>query len=194
MIPGARGRAERYAGPVAEDADVTRPQTRRILTRALFTIYAIMLTGVILVKLPFSLQGAGSERIVNLVPLAGSFTADGALLVGEIIENALVFVPLGIFIGALKGDWSFAKKIRPIIGITVAFEALQYLLAIGRADITDVLSNTLGGLVGIGCHAALGKLFKQRTNAVIDAAALIMTVCALVFFAYLSTRSRSLYR
>ncbi|EGW41936.1 putative membrane protein [Desulfosporosinus sp. OT] len=37
------------------------------------------------------------------------------------------------------------KKVLAIVVLTLAFEISQYIFVIGRADITDVLSNTLGG-------------------------------------------------
>ena len=45
------------------------------LTVVLFTIYVLVLIGVILFKLPF--KQADSERAVNLIPFMGSFTEDG---------------------------------------------------------------------------------------------------------------------
>lgn len=47
---------------------------------------------------------------------------------------------------APKPSWSFTTKILTIVGTTVAFETIQYVFAIGRADITDILASTLGGL------------------------------------------------
>lgn len=50
-----------------------------------------------------------------------------------------------IYICMLKSKWSFVKKVLAIVVLTLAFEISQYIFVIGRADITDVLSNTLGG-------------------------------------------------
>lgn len=49
--------------------------------------------------------------------------------------------------------------------ISMSFEILQYLLRIGMSDITDLLTNTAGGLIGIGIfHLAL-KLLKSEEKA-----------------------------
>lgn len=66
------------------------------------------------------------------------------------------------------------KKLLAIVGLTFAFEIIQFIFAIGRTDITDVLSNTLGGIIGIGIYALLSKVLKSRTNKVINVVALLL--------------------
>ncbi len=165
-----------------------RSGSGRATTLALFVIYVVVLVGTVLFKFPFSYQVAGTGRVVNLVPLKGSFTEHGTLRVGEVVANVLIFVPLGIYIAMLKGRWSFVGRILPVIGTSVTFETLQYIFAIGVTDITDVLTNTLGGATGIGIHTALTKLLRRRTNGVVNIAAAALTTGALLFFAFLFTR------
>jgi glycopeptide antibiotics resistance protein len=155
----------------------------------LFLIYALLLVGLVLFKFPFSYQSSGSGRVLNLIPFAGSFTKNGGFRYSEVVDNVLVFVPLGIYICMLKRHWSFVRKIVAIIAITVAFETIQYIFAIGRADITDVLGNTLGGVIGIGIYAALYKVIGARTNRVLNIAGLILTVCALLLVGVLLART-----
>lgn len=155
----------------------------------LFLIYALLLVGLVLFKFPFSYQSSQSGRVLNLIPFAGSFSKNGAFRYSEVVDNVLVFVPLGIYLCMLKRHWSFARKIIAIIAITVAFETIQYIFAIGRADITDVLGNTLGGVIGIGIYAALHKVIGARTNRVLNIAGLILTVCALLLVGVLLART-----
>lgn len=162
---------------------------RNTLTIALFSIYALVLIGVVLFKLPFFTGKIDNVRVINLIPFKGSFTDDGVIRLSEIIDNILVFIPLGIYICMLKSNWPFVKKILPVIGCTLAFEIIQFIFAIGRADITDILSNTLGGIIGIGIYTLLFKIFKNRTNKIINIIVLIITVCALLFFAFLLFRN-----
>ena len=167
-----------------------KSEPRNGLTIALGVIYALLLTGVILFKFPFSYDETGGKRIVNLVPLMGSFSRDGVIRWDQIVENVLIFVPLGVYFCMVKGSWPFWKKTLLIAGVTVAFEIIQYIFAIGRADITDVLTNALGGIVGIGFYALLAKVLRNRTNVVINIAALILTVFVLLYSAFLLSRSR----
>ena len=168
----------------------TKSESQRVLTIVLFAVYACLLVGVILFKFPFSYDETGGKRIVNLVPLMGSFSRDGVIRYDQIIENVLIFVPLGVYLCMVKTNWSFWKKTLPIVVVTVAFEVIQYVFAIGRADITDVLTNALGGIVGIGLYALLDKVLRNRTNGVINVAALILTVFVLLYSAFLLSRSR----
>jgi glycopeptide antibiotics resistance protein len=161
-----------------------------VLSIVLFAIYAALLIGVILFKFPFSSEATGNGRAVNLIPFAGSLRSDGVLRLDELIENVVIFVPLGVYLSMVKRDWSFARKILLVVGVTVAFETIQYIFAIGRADITDVLTNTLGGLVGIGVYAVVARLLGKRTDRVINVVALVLTVFVLSYSAFLWSRSR----
>ena len=65
-----------------------------------------------------------------------------------------------------------------ILGTSLALEVLQYIFAIGRSDITDLLTNTCGGILGIVIYLVLAKLFRSRNraNKVIIVIASIVTV------------------
>lgn len=167
-----------------------KPEKRKTFTIVLFVIYILALASIILFKLPFYSEKAGRIQEINLIPFMGSFDDNGVILFGEIINNILVFIPLGIYICMLKSNWSFVKKALPIIGLTLAFEVIQFIFAIGRTDITDILGNTLGGIIGIGIYTLLFKIFKNRTIKVINILATALTVCALLLFAFLLFISR----
>lgn len=161
-------------------------EKRSTLTSILFIIYLLLLIGIILFKLPFySEKLSDGIRVINLIPFHGSFDDSGAINFSEIRDNILIFIPLGIYIGMLKSNWSFMKKVLPIIGLTFAFEALQFIFTIGRSDITDILNNTLGGVIGIGIYTLLFKIFKSRTVKVVNILAFVVTVCVVVCFAQL---------
>ena len=160
-------------------------EKRNTLTRVLFVIYLLALTWMILFKLQFSIPQMNEGRIINLIPFAGSFDSNGVIRFSEIRVNVLAFIPLGIYIGVLQTQWSFVKKLLAIVGLALAFEITQFIFAIGRADITDVLSNTIGGMVGIGIYTALSKILEGRTNKVISLLAAASTILALLLVALL---------
>lgn len=162
-----------------------KQEKRNTLTILLFVIYILVLTRIILFKLPFYSEKVNWIREINLIPLLGSFKDNGAINLQEIIGNILVFIPLGIYICMIKSEWPFGKKALPIIGLTLAFEVIQFIFAIGRTDITDILGNTLGGIIGIGVYALLFKIFKNRTVKIINILAVALAVCVLLFFALL---------
>jgi glycopeptide antibiotics resistance protein len=90
----------------------------------------------------------------------------------------------------LRSPWSFVKKIFIIVSFTLVFEIIQYILVIGRADITDLLNNTLGGIIGIGSYTLLSKVLNGRTNKVINVLASVFTILALLLVAFLLVNHR----
>jgi glycopeptide antibiotics resistance protein len=129
-------------------------------------------------------------RIINLIPLLGSFDDNGVIRFSEIRANILAFIPLGIYICILKPKWSSVKNIITMVGLTFAYEIIQFIFAIGRADITDVISNTIGGIIGIGLYALLYKVLKSRTNKVINVLSAVFTILAMLLIALLLVSHR----
>lgn len=172
------------------DMDSLKPKKRNTLTLLLFIIYLLVLTWLILFKLQFSIAVMEGGRVINLVPLLGSLDDNGVIRFSEIIVNILSFIPLGIYICMLKAQWPFVKKTLAIVGLTFVFEIIQFIFAIGRADITDVLSNTLGGIIGIGIYALLCRVLKSRSNKVINVLTAVFTVLALLLVSFLLVNHR----
>jgi glycopeptide antibiotics resistance protein len=154
------------------------------LTLILFIVYVLTLIWIILFKLHFSFAEMDRVRNINPIPFQGS-----AFIDANQIYNTLFFIPFGIYISMLKNKWSFIIKVIIILGFSLSFEILQFIFAIGRTDITDLLCNTLGGITGIGIYELLFKILKSKTNKVMNIILLVLTVCILLFFALLLTHS-----
>lgn len=159
-------------------ADMVKNKNNQVkLTCGLFIVYFLVLTWIILFKMQFSLNGLPHFRGLNLIPFAGSVIKNNQLDYNEIILNMMIFIPFGLYLSMLKFNWSFWKKIIPIAGVSLLFELLQFLFAIGGTDITDFISNTLGGVVGIGFYIVFSKILKEKTNKILNILALIGTIC-----------------
>lgn len=133
------------------------------LTKALFIIYLILLFWILLFKfgVRFSYM---EERIVNLVPFK-SLIEGGKIDKAEIILNVMIFIPLGIYAGILFRSWIFSKKLFLFFLISLLFEALQVIFKIGAFDATDIVNNTLGGVIGLILFKLFEKLFNNRFKA-----------------------------
>ena len=149
---------------------------QRNLTKILFAIYFLILVWILLFKMSFSLDELYKSRSINLILFMGSVVVNGRIYINEIIDNILVFIPLGIYICMLKEDWSILRKISVGFFISLGIEVLQFILAIGATDITDLLGNTLGCILGIGVFYLFSKVFKNKTNKIINILALIVTI------------------
>ncbi|NHE56481.1 VanZ family protein [Cyclobacterium plantarum] len=87
------------------------------------------------------------------------------IFTGENILNVLVFVPLGIYIGALFTRWIFGKKNFFLFLLSLLVEDLQYLFRIGAFDVTDLMTNTLGGVIGLLVFSGLERAFHNGIKA-----------------------------
>ncbi|MGC9934297.1 VanZ family protein [Priestia aryabhattai] len=150
---------------------------RNKITVGLFAIYLFALTWIIVFKMQFSLQELPDFRKINLIPFAGSAKVNNQIYFNEIIYNVLAFIPFGIYISMLKPNWSFLKKIAVIAGVSLLFEVLQFIFAIGASDITDLIGNTLGGIIGVGVYIVFCKLFSTKANKILN----ILTSLGVIF-------------
>ena len=147
------------------------------ITAGLFAVYLFALTWIIVFKMQFSIQGLPDFREINLIPIAGSVSVNNQIDFIEIILNVLAFIPFGIYISMLKPNWSFLKKIAVIAGVSLVFEVLQFIFAIGASDITDFLGNTLGGIIGIGVYIVFCRLFSTKANKILN----VLTSIGVIF-------------
>lgn len=160
-----------------------KSEKRNALTIVLFAIYTLVLIWIVLFKLHFSLAEMARERNINLIPFQGS--AIGA----NEFYNIIFFIPFGIYISMLKNKWPFVIKVIIFFCFSLSFEILQYVFAIGRTDVTDLLCNTLGGMIGVGIYELLFRILKSKTNNVMNIVLLVLTASILLFFALLLTNS-----
>jgi glycopeptide antibiotics resistance protein len=149
---------------------------QNILTAGLLVVYLFVLTWIILFKMQFSFQGLPHFREINLIP-TGSVIVNNQIDYSNTIYNVLAFIPFGIYISMLKPNWSFLKKIVPIAGVSLLFETLQFTFAIGVSDITDLIGNILGGIIGVGVYIVFFKLFSTKANKILNVLASIGTIC-----------------
>lgn len=146
------------------------------LTKILFGVYFLILVWILLFKLSFSFEELYHNRSLNIVPFAGTATVNGRIDMSEIINNIIVFVPVGIYVCMLKQEWSILKKISIAFFISLGIEVLQFVLAIGATDITDLIGNTLGGVIGIGIFYLFNKFFKNKAIKILNILASSATV------------------
>lgn len=152
------------------------------LTLLLLIIYLIALTWIILLKFSFSFQDLPHLRNINLIPYGDSLVVNGRLSFSELFMNMVVFIPLGLYLSMLKPDWPLWKRILPAIGISLLYEILQFVFAIGASDITDLINNSLGGVLGCLLYLLLNKLFSVQTNRILIVLASIGTISFIVLF------------
>ena len=78
------------------------------------------------------------------------------------IANVVAFIPFGVMLGVNFKQVLFRHKIAIIFAFSLAAEVIQYALAIGAADITDVIMNTLGGSLGLAAYFVISEQTDDR--------------------------------
>ena len=64
----------------------------------------------------------------------------------EILNNIWLFIPLGAILYRLYPKWRVV--LLPII-VSLIIEVAQYMLGVGLCELDDVISNGIGGLIGV---------------------------------------------
>ena len=67
------------------------------------------------------------------------------------------------------------RKLLFAFGVSFACEAAQYTLRIGSADVTDLITNSAGALLGLALYQLGTKLLGSRTEKVFTVGALACT-------------------
>ena len=141
-----------------------------------FALYLVVLLWIILFKTALSLDDIrmmAGERSINFIPFYYDNETSILFHKKEIILNILVFVPFGVCLKMLGA--SFKKGIAIAILSSVALEAVQLIFVIGNADITDVITNTLGAVAGLFIYLIAAKIFKneEKLKKVVNIIALV---------------------
>jgi len=166
------------------------------LTRVLFAIYLIAIFWIIVLKFNIPFHYPGNMRSLNLVPYNEPLIINGRLNLIEMIMNVGIFVPLGIYTGVLFKGWITIKKLFLFLLISLLCEGLQFILVIGAFDITDIINNTIGGIVGLVLYKGIEKAFKNssKTQKFINIISLTGTILMILFLFLLKINRLWIFR
>ena len=139
----------------------------------LFVIYFILLIKVILFKYPLSMITSmmNNPNATLAVRLQGSnfipfktiiYYISGnegfRIAIANIIGNIAAFIPLGFLLPIIfKRMRKLPKIILTSFSVSLLFEVIQLLIAIGSFDIDDILLNVFGSLIGYIFYNLISK-------------------------------------
>ncbi len=135
------------------------------LTKILFIIYLIVLFLIIIFKLDIPFSRLGYMRSINLIPFGGSLIINNKLNFSEIVMNVVIFIPLGMYVEVLFKRWTIGRKIFFVFLISFICEVSQFILGVGASDITDIINNMLGGIIGLVIYKGIVKIMKNNDKA-----------------------------
>lgn len=143
---GPKGKREDQPLVVVIDKKIRGNRRVKLLSKALLALYLLILLWLVLFKLSFDLWSVilhYQTRSINLIPFAGS----GNLR--EIIDNCVVFIPLGLLLSVNFKRANFWRKLAFVLVLSLTAEIAQFVFAIGVTDMTDLITNTFGGFLGL---------------------------------------------
>lgn len=148
-----------------------------IITKILFTIYIIFLTWIIIFKMESNIIEFLSDpinRTINITPYEYMNPM-------EVFLNILIFIPFGIYSSSTMPNNSNFGKIFLAFSLSLFYETTQFIFAIGMSDITDLIDNTLGAIIGIIIYKILNSLFEKYTEKIIN----IISITIMFIFMYI---------
>ncbi len=140
----------------------------KIISVIIFGIYMLLLTWLILFKFSTDFINLPFKRNINLIPFAEPKLVNGKVDISEMLYNFAVFVPFGVYIGMFFTKFKFFIKLILPFCLSLLYEVIQYVFAIGLSDITDVITNTAGGIFGLLCFELLCSILKKKVITVIN--------------------------
>jgi glycopeptide antibiotics resistance protein len=122
-------------------------------------------------------------RNINLIPF--HYDDETSSHLSEVLENVMIFIPLGVYLKMLK--ITDAKAILLGMTFSLGLEILQFILAVGASDITDIMTNTAGAAIGVGIYAILSLVFRksEKLDKVLCILASIFTILLISMIAIL---------
>ncbi len=153
------------------------------LTTVLILVYLAALYWILLFKLGVHFSYMENRR-VNFIPFGDAFVSNGKIDIAGVVLNVVIFAPLGIYTGVLFKRWAFLNKVLFFSLVSFMFEGLQFVFKIGAFDITDIVTNVLGGMIGLLIFRGIKKIFNnggtQRFINIIGTVGTILMISFLV--------------
>ncbi len=138
----------------------------------MLALYLVILTWLVLFKLTFNFSAIldHHRRSLNLTPFASN--------PGEMILNCIFFIPFGLLLSINFKKTGTLTKLAFISLFSLAAELIQYIFAIGATDITDLITNTFGGFLGLTLYGLGNKYIghKRLDSFIISIGAFLLVI------------------
>lgn len=137
--------------------------------KILLAAYIILLIWILLFKFSISFSGIidqfnNQSRSINLIPFHDSAIVNQTIDLSEIIYNILIFIPFGGLLGITYKQSSIFKKIVVIFVFSLCIEISQFIFGLGASDITDIITNVLGGIIGLAIYQLLRLIIRDEAK------------------------------
>ena len=166
-------------------------KTEKIITYTVFTIYLLFLTWLVLFKLAVDPKMIPHMRGINLIPFY--YKTESTTHLREVLFNVLVFIPAGFYFTATNKTHNLFSGLKAVMILSISYEFIQLLFAIGATDITDVITNTAGGFLGMCLYVFLGRVLASRRLTLVNTIGIILESGTLLFVSMVISTTTSLF-
>lgn len=157
---------------------VFKSNKEKVITCIVFTVYLILLCWLILFKFAVSVELIPHLRGINIIPF--HYDRASPVHLREVIFNIIVFIPSGVYFTALFCKKNLLLGIAGTVILSLFFEVIQYVVAIGASDITDLITNSIGGLCGMVLFWVIGKITEKNKMTIINLVGGIIEILAII--------------
>lgn len=174
-----------------------RERIETVFLYSVFICYILLLIKILFLSRVSLLELFNSQRStgrsINLIPfhsimeyISGGTRNLKRFAFGNVVGNAAMFVPLGIYLPLFKKDNRVMTNLLFIFLVSLLVEAIQGLFGIGASDIDDVILNCLGGWIGIlGYKFSLSLLQdEKKVRTAITILSTIIGLPVILFFLF----------
>lgn len=162
--------------------DDIREREKRV-TAAVFAAYLLLLCWLVLFKFAVRVENIPRLRSLNLIPF--HYDQENSVHLREVVLNILAFLPAGVYFSEIFGKRNKLFVPGAVALLSLTFEILQWLFAIGGSDITDLITNTAGGVCGMLLFWLMGKLFPKNRMRIINILGIFIEALGLLFITVL---------
>lgn len=143
-------------------------------TYGVFGVYLLFLIWLVLFKLATDPAQIPSQRGINLIPFY--YDQENGVHWKEVLYNVLIFVPAGFYFAAFFQKKNILLGTVAAAALSLFFEISQWVFSIGATDITDLITNTVGGFCGVALFWALGKVAENRRMTIANTVGAVLEI------------------
>lgn len=159
---------------------VFKDRKEKTISCIVFAVYMLLLVWLVLFKFATSLDRIPQMRGLNLIPFR--YDTASPIQVREILYNFIVFIPAGFYFAALFSKKNILLGTIAVAVVSFVFETIQWIFSIGASDVTDLITNTLGGLCGMMLFLLMGKFVNMYRMALFNILGIITESIGIVLF------------
>lgn len=157
------------------------------LTFVLLVIYLVILTWIVIAKMNWArLETANFTWLSNPSVLLHPGVSWGVINttpyvyfnIAEVVLNIAFFIPFGVFMKLLNKNLGLFSIAFFGLFLSFCYEAIQYVFSIGFPDVTDLIDNTTGVILGFIVASFLKLVFRERVR-------IYSNIIILSFFTYI---------